>query len=169
MAIDRKDFLTRQAAAQARYRTKNREKVLARERIRRSTQTSEGLAFLAKKRRDERRRLDAQSPEAREARLAKNRKSQQARYWRDLEKSREKSRLKKRRLDGIPEPTRPEPDSCECCDKPRGNASLIPDHDHVTNEFRGWVCKRCNWTLGILGDQYELISARTSQLLRYLT
>src|SRR6267154_870599 len=113
MAIERKDLLARNAAAQAKYRAKNREKVLANERARRSRQTPEGLAFLAKKRRDERKRLDAQGPEARESRLAKGREYRRAKYWANPEKGREIGRLKKRRRDKLPEPTRPEPNECE--------------------------------------------------------
>ena len=31
------------------------------------------------------------------------------------------------------------------------------DHDHDTNEFRGWICKKCNTGLGTLGDDLDSI------------
>ena len=29
------------------------------------------------------------------------------------------------------------------------------DHDHVSGEFRGWLCKQCNTGLGNLGDDLD--------------
>lgn len=29
---------------------------------------------------------------------------------------------------------------------------LCLDHNHNTNEFRGWICRECNIGLGLLGD-----------------
>jgi hypothetical protein len=26
------------------------------------------------------------------------------------------------------------------------------DHDHLTGEFRGWLCATCNHAIGMLGD-----------------
>lgn len=53
---------------------------------------------------------------------------------------------------GFPEPTRPMPDRCECRGCPPGKKGLHLDHDHVTGEFRGWICVNCNTGLGKLGD-----------------
>jgi len=55
-----------------------------------------------------------------------------------------------------PEPTRPEPNACECC----GRDSLIVgtlhlDHCHAAHRFRGWLCRPCNMGLGLLGDTVE--------------
>lgn len=50
---------------------------------------------------------------------------------------------------GLPEATRPCPDRCESCAR---IAKLRLDHDHVTGEFRGWLCNQCNTGLGLLGD-----------------
>ena len=38
---------------------------------------------------------------------------------------------------------------CELCRRLR---KLVPDHDHQTNRFRGWLCVGCNTGLGRLGD-----------------
>ena len=39
----------------------------------------------------------------------------------------------------------PEPDACEICGEV---GELQLDHDHLTMFFRGWLCQRCNVTLG---------------------
>jgi hypothetical protein len=67
---------------------------------------------------------------------------------------------------GIQPPTRPEPKVCECCRKvPGGIKRLCLDHDHVTGEFRGWLCSKCNTALGMLGDTL----ADAQNLVSYLT
>lgn len=60
---------------------------------------------------------------------------------------------------GMPEPTRPRPEECECCGKLetrlRTNGArrrLHLDHDHETGAFRGWLCSHCNTAIGRLGD-----------------
>jgi hypothetical protein len=42
------------------------------------------------------------------------------------------------------------------------NKKLVWDHDHVTGEFRGWICGTCNTGLGMFKDNSELLeSAKT--------
>ena len=38
---------------------------------------------------------------------------------------------------------------CECCGK---NARLNLDHCHITNKFRGYLCRECNLAIGLLSD-----------------
>ena len=58
------------------------------------------------------------------------------------------SRLKKR----MPTPPRGTP--CECCGEVAEQLQL--DHCHITGEFRGWLCGRCNRAIGMLpGDSLE--------------
>jgi len=46
----------------------------------------------------------------------------------------------------IPEP----PDGCcQCC---RLKKTLVVDHCHKSQEFRGWLCSDCNGAIGKLGD-----------------
>ena len=45
------------------------------------------------------------------------------------------------------------PKKCECCRKQTNN--LVLDHDHATNQFRGWICDACNIGIGKLGDNIE--------------
>lgn len=50
---------------------------------------------------------------------------------------------------------RKRPESCELC----GSFSrrICFDHDHETGKFRGWICHRCNATLGFVEDSEELL------------
>jgi len=49
----------------------------------------------------------------------------------------------------------PMPDACECCG--RDDVELVFDHDHKTGLFRGWLCNRCNLTLGMVKDDQQLL------------
>lgn len=40
----------------------------------------------------------------------------------------------------------------------------VADHDHVTEQFRGWLCHKCNLGLGNLGDDPE----RCKRAMEYL-
>lgn len=53
------------------------------------------------------------------------------------------------------------PNQCEVCGSiQEGNKNKICwDHDHVTDKFRGWICFRCNFALGLMKDNVELIEA----------
>ena len=48
---------------------------------------------------------------------------------------------------------RPRPTECEVCGGTSGGIHF--DHDHVTGEFRGWLCGNCNTALGLLKDDTE--------------
>ena len=68
---------------------------------------------------------------------------------------------------GYPEPTRPYPEDnrCECCNEVEGSIDnrygkikrLALDHNHETNEFRGWLCFRCNTVLGKVKDSKVIL------------
>jgi recombination endonuclease VII len=60
-----------------------------------------------------------------------------------------------RRLAGMPEPTRPTPNFCECCGKPPESKGLALDHCHESGAFRGWLCWHCNTAIGKLGDNEQ--------------
>lgn len=66
-----------------------------------------------------------------------------------------KVRAKDRRRRGLPNPTRPCPAVCECCGGTGGRQAIGLDHCHETNDFRGWLCWRCNAAIGMLGDTLD--------------
>ena len=47
------------------------------------------------------------------------------------------------------------PDTCECCGLPPKNNKFVMDHCHDTHVFRGWLCDKCNLSIGHLGDNIE--------------
>lgn len=75
-----------------------------------------------------------------------------ARKKRNVNKDKERARSRRRLR--LPEPTRPEPDFCECCGRVPETALRL-DHDHVTGAFRGWLCDSCNLGLGKFGDNRD--------------
>lgn len=57
--------------------------------------------------------------------------------------------------------TRPKPNACEICgafasDFKKG---LCFDHDHKTDQFRGWLCTRCNVAIGMVKENTEILMA----------
>jgi len=64
--------------------------------------------------------------------------------------------------------TRPRPDHCECCGKACvSNTVLCYDHDHTTDEFRGWLCAACNLGIGKLGDDVTGLQRAMDYLQRH--
>lgn len=89
------------------------------------------------------------------------------REW-EKKNSEYRSQYRRQRLLGKKESVAPrkKPEQCEICgafgkDLKKG---LCFDHDHITGKFRGWICGRCNTTLGFIKDSTELLSA----MIRYL-
>lgn len=114
----------------------------------------------------------AANPEKRRASKAKwklanpgQRKAQKVRYYAKPGRKRRKKWLAR----GLPAPTRPEPVYCEICGKkdPLGRA-LALDHCHETGTFRGWLCWKCNVSLGHLGDTLPALRQAVAYLERAL-
>jgi hypothetical protein len=53
------------------------------------------------------------------------------------------------------------PGTCDACGTSltsgRGKSAGHFDHNHATDEFRGWLCNRCNIALGCAGDNPEIL------------
>ena len=45
-------------------------------------------------------------------------------------------------------------DQCEICGS---MGRICYDHNHETGKFRGWICYRCNLTLGLVKDNTNLL------------
>jgi hypothetical protein len=70
-------------------------------------------------------------------------------------------------------PVVPTDHSCPICqrpeeqirkDSPNKKGVWCCDHDHTTNEFRGWLCHKCNLGLGNLNDNIS----RLKRAIKYL-
>lgn len=86
---------------------------------------------------------------------AKRRASWNAYRQKHLEERRAAARKSSRKIAGLPEPTRPLPQRCECCGNIDTRRALCLDHDHDTNAFRGWLCNKCNIGIGHLNDNLD--------------
>jgi hypothetical protein len=42
------------------------------------------------------------------------------------------------------------------------------DHCHTTGRFRGWLCRNCNVTLGLVGDDPNKLRALADYLEKHL-
>jgi hypothetical protein len=61
---------------------------------------------------------------------------------------------------------RPKPDACDVCgsNEKYKHIGICFDHDHLTGQFRGWLCAKCNLALGLVDDSPE----RLKKLAEYL-
>lgn len=50
---------------------------------------------------------------------------------------------------------------CEICEK---EAQMYFDHDHKTNDFRGWLCFQCNTAIGLAQDDVRVLA----RMIQYL-
>jgi hypothetical protein len=66
---------------------------------------------------------------------------------------------------GLPLPIHKQPLGCECCGRLRDKNNLNLDHCHLTGIFRGWLCRKCNVGIGLLGDSPDGV-ARAAEYLR---
>lgn len=87
-------------------------------------------------------------------------------YDRHPERARESARRAGWKRDGMPTPTRDRPLTCEACNEPPKKRALALDHDHASGAFRGWLCDRCNFAIGLLFDDPRKIQGLLSYLLR---
>jgi hypothetical protein len=60
---------------------------------------------------------------------------------------------------------RPRPAYCEECGGDSGG--IVFDHCHQSGNFRGWLCDRCNKTLGMVKDDPDLLERLAAYLRRH--
>lgn len=62
---------------------------------------------------------------------------------------------------------------CAICDKEETRIisgkirDLSVDHNHVTNKVRELLCYKCNWALGVLEDNIEILEAMKNYLIKH--
>lgn len=62
---------------------------------------------------------------------------------------------------------RPQPDVCDVCGRPENHKDgVVFDHCHQKGHFRGWLCRNCNWTLGLVEDDPSILLKLISYLKR---
>lgn len=135
------------------WRAKNKEKVAAQARRYRARHPDKVKAVKSRyleKTRSERLPKEA---EAARRRRAQDPEGQRERYERWRKKKEE--RLVK--IAG-----RPRAVSCEICNGSEGG--IVFDHCHLSGQFRGWICDRCNKTLGLVKDSTELLASMAKYL-----
>lgn len=62
-------------------------------------------------------------------------------------------------------PPKPKSDyPCHCCNTVVPKGKLHMDHDHHDYQFRGWLCRQCNVSIGGLGDDIKGLENAISYL-----
>jgi hypothetical protein len=57
--------------------------------------------------------------------------------------------------------TRKKPEQCEICG---ALGTICCDHNHQTGKFRGWICHRCNFAIGLVKDNTETLNSMINYL-----
>ncbi len=83
---------------------------------------------------------------------------------RDPERSREQWRQYKLRKILAKTGGREKPEVCDVCGS---GGKICFDHDHKTDEFRGWLCNDCNMVLGKVKDSVERLRGLALYLERF--
>lgn len=107
----------------------------------------------------ERRRIISLDPKL----VAKQKAKQKEIYWSRPQYWRARSKL----LDAQRKSSkagRPAPARCECCGDMVSGKQMHWDHNHRTQEFRGWICHWCNVSIGLMRESPD----RIMKLLLYL-
>ena len=60
------------------------------------------------------------------------------------------------------EHSKPESVTCPICQQ--SGQKIVLDHDHATDEFRGWLCNDCNNALGKFSDSPEILQRAIAYL-----
>ncbi len=97
-----------------------------------------------------------------EARLAWHRADNQTPRRREYQRKYQSKRWRRLRDECA---SRPRAERCESCGElPKRHSVTVFDHCHATNEFRGWLCDRCNRVLGLCGDSIQVLRGLAAYL-----
>ncbi|HEV2225066.1 MAG TPA: endonuclease domain-containing protein [Candidatus Acidoferrales bacterium] len=101
-------------------------------------------------------------PENQERRRAygHTRRQQPGYYQKNQARQNELNRARREALAG-----RPQPELCDVCGRPEPHKDgTVFDHCHKNGHFRGWLCRNCNWILGLANDNPEILIKLASYL-----
>jgi len=78
-------------------------------------------------------------------------KGEKSRFWKGGISSQYRRKVAPRKM----------PSQCEICGAfgSEFKRGLCFDHDHKTGKFRGWICTRCNVTIGLVKENTETLLA----------
>jgi hypothetical protein len=94
------------------------------------------------------------TPKSREVEMLKKREYRKTQRFKDAQRARMQRYLAKREELYLSLAGRLRPSRCELCNEA---AKTVFDHCHTSGKFRGWLCNRCNRTLGHVKDSQELL------------
>lgn len=96
--------------------------------------------------------------------LDRTRKYNKTEFRKKYCRDRAKIKLKEKREKNA---SRPRSEKCEICLKLPTKKGIVWDHDHITNEFRGWICSKCNTLLGMCNDEIAVLKNAIKYLKKY--
>jgi hypothetical protein len=89
-------------------------------------------------------------------------------YYADVEKSRERGRVnaqnRRARRYNAPTAYAPAGQTCEICGVVPKKTCL--DHCHIAQKFRGWLCEKCNFGVGLFDDDPARLEKAAAYLRR---
>lgn len=80
---------------------------------------------------------------------------------RDHETTRQRRNKQREAISG-----RAKPEVCDICDGKDARDKIVWDHCHTGGHFRGWLCDRCNKTIGAAEDNPALLRKMANYLER---
>lgn len=103
--------------------------------------------------------IEAVRTQQREAMRVKRKTSE----WQEAQRVRMRRYKERQRAGQVKLAGRPPSPVCELCLDPTQGPTVF-DHDHATDLFRGWLCHRCNRTLGQVKDDVGLLEVMIAYL-----
>jgi hypothetical protein len=113
----------------------------------------------------------------------KKRKRERRRYHQNVQQERERARLKYHRnvqhitnkkfqrlygltLTDVEVLSQKQNNACAICRR-QSYSKLCVDHNHITGNVRGLLCRQCNFALGLLRDDIDIVKSLLNYLVHY--